>query len=60
LDNSHDAYRPISGILEEMDVPYGQEYVSLLIRRGKIPGYKEGRNWLTTAEAVQQYEGRKR
>ena len=33
----------------------GQEYLSLLIRRGKIAGYKEGRNWLTTAEAVSEY-----
>lgn len=55
LENSHDAYRPISGILQEMDIPYGQEYLSLLIRRGKIAGYKEGRNWLTTAEAVGDY-----
>jgi hypothetical protein len=38
-----------------MDVPYGQEYLSLLVRRGKIAGYKEGRNWLTTAEAVEEY-----
>ena len=55
LDNSHDNYRPISGILKEMDVPYGQEYVSLLVRTGKIAGYKEGRNWLTTADAIEAY-----
>jgi len=55
LENNHDAYRTISGILKEMDVPYGQEYVSLLVRTGKIAGYKEGRNWLTTAEAVEAY-----
>ena len=55
LENNHDAYRTISGILKEMDVPYGQEYVSLLVRTGKIAGYKEGRNWLTTVEAVEAY-----
>ena len=55
LDNSHDQYQPISNIIKEMDVPYGQEYLSLLVRRGKIAGYKEGRNWLTTAEAVGVY-----
>ena len=55
LDNSQDDYRPISGILKEMDVPYGQEYVSLLVRTGKIAGYKEGRNWLTTADAIEAY-----
>ena len=55
LENSHDGYRPISDILKELDVPYGQEYVSLLVRTGKIAGYKEGRNWLTTAEALEAY-----
>ena len=59
LENSHDDYRPISNIIAEMEVPYGQEYLSLLIRRGKIAGYKEGRNWLTTAEAIQEYVNRK-
>lgn len=55
LDNSHDQFQTISNIIKEMDVPYGQEYLSLLVRRGKIAGYKEGRNWLTTAEAVEEY-----
>jgi len=55
LDNSHDNYLPISSILEEMNIPYGQEYVSLLVRRGKIAGYKEGRNWLTTKDAISEY-----
>jgi Fic family protein len=55
LENNHEDYRPISSIVEEIEVPYGQEYLSLLVRRGKIAGYKEGRNWLTTAEAVREY-----
>lgn len=38
-----------------MSAGFGQEYLSLLIRRGKIAGYKEGRNWLTTADAVSEY-----
>lgn len=33
--------------VEENDFPYGQEYVSLLARQGKIDAYKEGKNWLT-------------
>jgi excisionase family DNA binding protein len=36
-------------------MPYGQEYISLLARQGKIDAYKEGRNWLTTREAVEDY-----
>jgi hypothetical protein len=55
LENKHDGYLPISSIVEEISLPYGQEYLSLLIRQGKIAGYKDGRNWLTTAEAVEEY-----
>ena len=61
LDNDNESYLPISNIVQEIEVPYGQEYLSLLVRQGKIAGYKEGRNWLTTAEAVMQYhDSRKR
>lgn len=61
LENTHDNFRPISHVVQEMSLPYGHEYLSLLIRQGKIAGYKEGRNWLTTAEAVVAYhQGRKR
>ncbi|MEK7525715.1 MAG: hypothetical protein AAB561_01730, partial [Patescibacteria group bacterium] len=35
--------------------PYSQEYISLLVRRGKIFGQKIGRNWFTTTEAVEEY-----
>lgn len=55
LNNTYDDYLPIATIVEEERVPYGQEYVSLLARRGKIDAFKEGRNWLTTKEAVLDY-----
>lgn len=48
-------YDEISNIVEEDDVPYGQEYVSLLARQGKIDAYKEGKNWLTSKEAILNY-----
>lgn len=48
-------YEPISHIVSEPDVPYGQEYVSLLARQGKIDAYKEGKDWLTTKSAVKSY-----
>ncbi|KKS13464.1 MAG: YadA domain-containing structural protein, partial [Candidatus Yanofskybacteria bacterium GW2011_GWA1_41_6] len=35
--------------------PYSQEYLSLLARKGKIYAKKIGRNWYTTAEAVDDY-----
>jgi len=48
-------YIEISNLVEEENLPYGQEYISLLARKGKIDAYKEGRNWLTTKEAVEDY-----
>ncbi|RZK10457.1 MAG: Fic family protein [Flavobacterium sp.] len=53
--NSYDDYEPISSIVSEPDFPYGQEYISLLARRGKIDAYKEGKNWLTTKAAIEEY-----
>lgn len=34
---------------------YSQEYLSLLARMGRIEAVKQGRNWVTTREAVQNY-----
>ena len=48
-------YQSIQNIVSEPDTPYGQEYVSLLARTGKIDAYKEGRNWYTTKEAIENY-----
>lgn len=54
-------YKEISGLLEDIKVPYGQEYISLLARQGKIDAYKEGKNWYTSEKAIRDYmAGRKR
>jgi Fic family protein len=53
-DNTID-YKIVSDIVKEPDVPYGQEYISLLARQGKIDAHKEGRNWYTTKEAILTY-----
>ncbi len=54
-------FQKISDIVSEPSSPYGQEYVSLLARTGKIDAYKEGRNWYTTKEAIEDYiENRQR
>ena len=53
-DNDYN-FQEISNIVEEPNFPYGQEYVSLLARQGKIDAYKEGRNWYTTKEAIEEY-----
>ncbi len=55
LDNTLHSYKPINDIVNEPDVPYGQEYVSLLARRGKIEAYKEGRVWYTSKKAIDTY-----
>lgn len=41
--------------------PYSEKYLNLLCRQGKIEAYKEGRNWLTSLEAIKVYrDNRKR
>ena len=55
IPGSDKEYQTISNIVEEPDIPYSQEYVSLLARQGKIDAHKEGRNWFTTKEAVLNY-----
>lgn len=61
LEDTAGDYAPISSIVSEPSIAYGQEYVSLLARQGKIDAYKEGRVWYTTEQAVREYvNGRKR
>ena len=55
LPDNDKEYIEISSLVKEPSMPYGQEYISLLARTGKIDAYKEGRNWLTTKEAVSDY-----
>lgn len=55
IPNNDTHYESISNIVKEPDIPYGQEYVSLLARQGKIDAHKEGRNWVTTKKAVLDY-----
>ncbi len=35
--------------------PFSAKYLNLLARHGKLEAHKEGRNWLTTIEAVERY-----
>jgi Fic family protein len=54
-DNDYD-FQEISMIVSEPNsTPYGQEYISLLARQGKIDAHKEGRNWFTTKNAIEAY-----
>jgi Fic family protein len=55
LESTYEDYQPIADIVNEPGFAYGQEYVSLLARQGKIDAFKDGRNWVTTKKAVADY-----
>jgi Fic family protein len=55
IPGQYKVYEPIANIVSEPDAPYGMEYVSLLARKGLIDAQKEGKNWVTTREAVAEY-----
>jgi len=59
VGGDYEDYLPTHMIAEEPDIPYGQEYLSLLARRGRIDAYKEGKIWLTTKSAVKAYRDQK-
>jgi Fic family protein len=46
-------YLPLSVISSQ--TPYSDKYLNLLARGGKIDAHKEGRNWVTTLEAIENY-----
>ena len=35
--------------------PFSAKYLNLLARNGKLEAYKEGRNWVTSKEAIERY-----
>ena len=35
--------------------PFSAKYLNLLVRQGKLEAYKDGRNWLTSKEAIARY-----
>lgn len=61
LEDKYDEYKPLANIISEPSAVYGQEYISLLARQGKIDAYKEGRNWVTSQKSIENYiENRQR
>ncbi len=52
-------YLPLSEISK--DTPYSTKYLNLLARQGKLEAHKQGRNWLSSKEALERYlKGRER
>lgn len=37
------------------NTPFSAKYLNLLARQGKLEAHKEGRNWMTSKEAVERY-----
>lgn len=56
LNNNQEDYQPISNIVNDPGVEYGQEYIGLLARSGKIEAFKEGKVWFTSKEAIINYQ----
>lgn len=50
---SRERFLPLSKISKK--TPYSAKYLNLLARKGNLEAHKDGRNWLTTIEAVQRY-----
>jgi hypothetical protein len=55
LEGTAEDYVPLNQLAMEDEVPYGEEYLGLLARRGKIDAYKEGKIWYSTKEAIAAY-----
>jgi Fic family protein len=49
-----DQWLPLRTLAAE--TPYSQEYLSLLVRSGRLEAIKRGRNWYTTRRAVADYQ----
>ncbi len=41
--------------MQNPGIVYGQQYISLIARRGKIDAFKESNSWHTTKKAVELY-----
>lgn len=55
LGGTEEDYIPLSDLANDPEVPYGQEYLSLRARQGKLEAFKEGRVWFSSKEAVTRY-----
>jgi len=45
----------LKDLAKQKDVPYSSTYLRKLATQSKLEAHKEGRNWVTTKEAVQRY-----
>ena len=52
-------FESLASIAMDNEIPYGQEYISLLARKGAIDAHKEGNTWVSTRAAVKEYINKK-
>jgi len=58
-DKPHEKFITLSQLSKAS--PYSAKYLNLLARTGKLEAHKEGKNWLSSKEALKRYvQGRKR
>ena len=59
VSKKREKFLPLKEISKK--TPYSAKYLNLLARKGKLEAHKEGRNWLSSPEAVERYiKSRKR
>ena len=54
IGKQKESYLPLSKISKQ--ILYSGKYLNLLVRQGKLEAYKQGRDWLTSIEAVKRYQ----
>ncbi|MGL1932207.1 MAG: Fic family protein [Desulfotalea sp.] len=59
ITETREVFLPLSELAKQ--TPYSGKYLNLLVREGKVAAHKEGRIWLSTLGAINEYiENRKR
>ncbi|MBM3700952.1 MAG: Fic family protein [Actinobacteria bacterium] len=53
VSNKRESYHILSELAKKF--PYSAKYLNLLIRQGKLEAHKEGRNWVSSVDAIQRY-----
>jgi len=53
ITSKREQFLPLSELAGQ--TPYSGKYLNLLIRQGKLAAHKEGRLWMSTKEAVEEY-----
>ncbi|MGD9129257.1 MAG: Fic family protein [Candidatus Woesebacteria bacterium] len=53
INKQREKFQLLSEVSQQ--TPYSSKYLNLLARQGKLEAHKQGRNWLTSVDAVNRY-----